>query len=141
MGHERGDLDDDWGYAPVGQTTTSEEVIIDDTDASSVLQLSILVQDAAALHTLCLEAFRKCAGPHDTLLTETSLDEGLNHIMSRLQLEPFEHSDILDLWFGEMNFAEFYLLVRELLVSMHRAVNADIDAHDVLANELKGLKV
>ena len=138
MGHERGDLDDDWGYGSADGTQSPPPLV---DMRISALDLGGLVQDPAALHTLCLDTFRRCAGPDDAILTVDSLESALNDIMTRIEADPFDRSDVLDLWFGHLNFAEYYLLVRELLVSMHRALTTDIDASDVLVNETNRIKI
>lgn len=133
MGHERGDLDDDWGYSDTIDRTVSEEASI---DVQGTVELSELIRDPASMHTICLGTFRKCAAPEDSILTPESLGDGLNDIMDRIRCDPFDHAEIMELWSGSLNFAEFYLLVRELLISMHRAMTVDVDVEDVLVNEL-----
>ena len=138
MGHERGDLDDDWGYG-TGENTETESP--GTTEVEEKIDLSSLVLNPANLHSLCLEVFRKRAGSHDTLVTAEIFGEGLNDIMVRIHVDPLEDDEVSELWFGATNFAEFYLLVRELIVSMHRAVTTEMNVDDVLVDAMNQIKM
>ena len=137
MSHERGHLDEDWGYGnPMDDTG-----IVNAESEEQQSNLSELVRDPASMHTLCLAVFRKYSDSSDSISTMESLGDSLNHIMLKLDADPFERSDILDLWSGSMNFAEFFLLVRELLVSMHRVMTVEVDIEDVIVNEMNQVKM
>jgi hypothetical protein len=137
MGHERGELDDDWGFE---STQLSESVVGMDT-RHVPLDLGSLAGDSAAMHTLCLEVFRAHANSGESLSSDRSLKDALNQIMNRIQCDDFDDTDVDELWSGSLNFAEFYLLVRELLISMHRAMSVEIDVDDVLVQELDKIRI
>jgi|LauGreDrversion4_2_1035121.scaffolds.fasta_scaffold22111_2 hypothetical protein len=137
MGHERGELDDGWGFKSMdlSDSNISREI------QEGPLDLGSLTLDSAAMHTLCLEVFRAHAESSESLSSVRSFQEALNQIMARIECDDFEDTEIDDLWSGSLNFAEFYLLVRELLVSMHRAMSVGIDVEDVLVQEMNKTRI
>ena len=134
MGHERGDLDEDWGYHSRSECVS----ISTEIDSGLQLDLQTVARDTGAMHSLSLEVFREYQNSDVSISSRESFEHALNAVMYRIGCDAFDNDEITELWSGSLNFSEFTLLLRELLVSMHRAMTVEIVAEDVLINELEG---
>ena len=112
-----------------GTQSKSKEVVEERSEGMPMqLTLRSIVLDVSLLHGICLEAFKIHSQANDTLSTQLELKSALSHISSRTGLDDFEDEDVEDLWVSALNFAEFFLLARELFTSLHRSVSVDFES-------------
>lgn len=90
--------------------------------------LKSILLDVSLLHSLCLEAFQAHSKVKDTLSTQLELKLALSFICSHTGLDGFDDQEIADLWVSGLNFAEFFLVARELFTSLHRSLSVDFES-------------
>ena len=139
MTHETGQLDDSWGFSDMQGAPTDPSMI--EVLNTNHVELAGLLRDTGALHCVCLQAFKSNTADFDMLSTENELGNALKYITDSIKLDPFDDDDIEELWFGNMNFSEFYLLCKELFASLHRAMSTEIDADDILVDSMQKIRL
>ena len=117
-----GELGKEWGFR---HTTGTAEVthVPDRVKADLVsVELHSLVSNTSLLHTACLESFQAHSSPMGYILSARDLRNSLNMICGSCEIEPMSDEEVDDLWCGQVNFSEFFMLCKELFTAMHRAI-------------------
>lgn len=105
--------------------TSDRESVVNDTDYS---KFSDLIKDAGAFHSLTLESFQMHADESEYISTVESLSHSLNFFCDTCEIDCFADDEVGELWFGKINYAEFYLMSKELFQSLHRTLNSELEA-------------
>lgn len=95
---------------------------------TALSSLRSILLDVSLLHSLCLEAFQAHSKVKDRLSSQLELKLALSFICSHTGLDGFDDQEIADLWVSGLNFAEFFLVARELFTSLHRSLSVDFES-------------
>jgi hypothetical protein len=110
------------------QSESAGDFAQDSGPITAHLSLKSILLDVSLLHSLCLEAFQAHSKVKDRLSTQLELKLALSFICSHTGLDGFEDEEIADLWVSALNFAEFFLVARELFTSLHRSLCVDFES-------------
>ena len=127
-----GELDESWGFSHLNSSTTPTPIQAHEIDI--YVTLSQIMSDSGSFHTIALRAFQLHAINCEYIADENDLRKSLNHMCGVCSIDDFTLDECEELWTDKLNFAEFYLLTKELFQTIHRTLNSDIEG-TLLANE------
>jgi hypothetical protein len=117
-----GHLDPSWGYGDSSEQPLPRQPSYPGHDDR--IDLSELVRDTGKLHSLCLTSYNQhINNSSDLIETPHELKAALSALCSACEVDGMTDKEVAELWYGPMNFGEFFHLSKELFSSMNRALN------------------
>ncbi len=101
---------------------SEEETGLVNDDPYDLSMLREVLLDAGLLHSICLDAFNEQSHQREYLTDSVKLTEALSSVLTKCELDPLTQDEGEEIWTGQVNFAEFFLLSGEFLRSLHQTV-------------------
>lgn len=115
-------LDASWGVSETKSDASCVRSSASTGECDGCYSLRMFVEDKGIQHSLCLASFLAVTSEFGSLNNQAELQECLNTLSRRLDVEQFTVEEIDELWCGSVNFYSFLALSRDLFHSLHMAL-------------------